>query len=847
VQQIINTEPKTPFASFQDLVIQVTEKNIDLDHRQLGDLLVDELQHGAAASLEPGKRTLTESITPMHTPMQARLDATVTPSEPATSPSVPQGAALEPGVRSHFERAFDADLSSVRVGESSDVGAHGAQAFAHGDQIAMRPGAYDPASPGGMDLLGHELTHVLQQRAGRVSAPQGKSGFHQDPALEHEADALGARAARGERVEVPGAAGRGAAGTADTPRQARLAVALRTQAGGPGVANTHVADIDIVGRPKDTPKSRRAGGGSTEGDHATAWGVIRIGVVNRLRGQTLAAAVTGLKALLDEARKLPGARPDRIDAMDAARKTAAVEASKRVDAGQVAADNAVTANDVDRTISCLQTFAADYLSYRNAIGLVVLNRDAAATSDGESQPLKWLQHWETAWTEQVKPNDDERAIIVNAMGALFSPKVAEEGGADRDQLPGQLLGENKAAVQEALSQQHLATLRSSYPNLAARLGEAMTPTLGAKWEGGRATDVPDQPTRATSAIQIAVDDRGIITSVTMAGRSKHGMGDSEGSHTTAHGLFERMLQRLCGQDIPTAKATLDSITAEVRALPGAAATRTTRMPPVTGDVISDTPAMSPLRIELFKEATSALDTAATAANAQANVATLQAYAEAVMFFRNTMGLVTVGGGNVPGGQNEPEYLATLDAMGGELAKNPQAKISRLDLVNAISCLFDTGTLNTYLRFDQADEIEDDDASNSPADAPGRIPGEAFEETVNALIEQHLRSTFTAYPQLRSKVDANVLKDVCTLILTTKEGFTSFSVDGTAYLDPRASGPPAAPASTRKQPPDKTADEYVPEAKRSKAATPDSQRQLTVRRSGRLAGKNPGGSPDRGEP
>lgn len=56
--------------------------------------------------------------------------------------------------------------------------------------------------------LGHELTHMVQQRAGRVPIPQQRKGapINADPALEAEADKIGAKAAQGEQVQVPNVA-----------------------------------------------------------------------------------------------------------------------------------------------------------------------------------------------------------------------------------------------------------------------------------------------------------------------------------------------------------------------------------------------------------------------------------------------------------------------------------------------------------------------------------------------------------------------------------------------------------------------------------------------------------------
>ncbi len=78
----------------------------------------------------------------------------------------------------------------------------GAQAFTQGENIHFAPGQYAPHSNTGMELIGHELAHVVQQREGRVAATAQAKGaaINADPRLEAEADDLGARAARGEVV-----------------------------------------------------------------------------------------------------------------------------------------------------------------------------------------------------------------------------------------------------------------------------------------------------------------------------------------------------------------------------------------------------------------------------------------------------------------------------------------------------------------------------------------------------------------------------------------------------------------------------------------------------------------------
>ncbi len=63
-----------------------------------------------------------------------------------------------------MERAFGADFSDVRVHEGGSASALGALAMAQGDALHFAPGS--SASSSGNELMGHELAHVVQQRAG---------------------------------------------------------------------------------------------------------------------------------------------------------------------------------------------------------------------------------------------------------------------------------------------------------------------------------------------------------------------------------------------------------------------------------------------------------------------------------------------------------------------------------------------------------------------------------------------------------------------------------------------------------------------------------------------------------
>lgn len=99
--------------------------------------------------------------------------------------------AMPEQVQSKMEEVLGSDFSGVRLYESPLVSQHGAQAAAAGNAVAFAPGKLDLSSRSGLELLGHELSHVASQARGEVSG----SGFVHHAALEHKADADGAKTA----------------------------------------------------------------------------------------------------------------------------------------------------------------------------------------------------------------------------------------------------------------------------------------------------------------------------------------------------------------------------------------------------------------------------------------------------------------------------------------------------------------------------------------------------------------------------------------------------------------------------------------------------------------------------
>lgn len=90
------------------------------------------------------------------------------------------GQPLPESARNFFGPRFGYDFSQVRVHTDGNAArlarAVSARAFTRGQDIVFRRGQYAPGTSTGRRLLAHELTHVVQQNAGK--------GFHRSPNLK---------------------------------------------------------------------------------------------------------------------------------------------------------------------------------------------------------------------------------------------------------------------------------------------------------------------------------------------------------------------------------------------------------------------------------------------------------------------------------------------------------------------------------------------------------------------------------------------------------------------------------------------------------------------------------------
>ncbi len=99
-----------------------------------------------------------------------------------------EGKRLPESVKAVMEDLFIEDFSEVRIHTSPKAKTIGAQAYTIGNNIYFAPGKYQPHTKNGIRLLANELTHVIQQKEGRVINPFGKGNvLIRDPKLDEEA------------------------------------------------------------------------------------------------------------------------------------------------------------------------------------------------------------------------------------------------------------------------------------------------------------------------------------------------------------------------------------------------------------------------------------------------------------------------------------------------------------------------------------------------------------------------------------------------------------------------------------------------------------------------------------
>ncbi len=127
-----------------------------------------------------------------------RMEKEEDEDKPASLKANPAIQRKEDNVVSKMGESMGADFSNVNIHTNSNSATDvGALAYTQGNDIHFAPGQFKPDTKSGQELIGHELTHVVQQREGRVQPTTEVNGMpvNDSASLEREADVKGAQAA----------------------------------------------------------------------------------------------------------------------------------------------------------------------------------------------------------------------------------------------------------------------------------------------------------------------------------------------------------------------------------------------------------------------------------------------------------------------------------------------------------------------------------------------------------------------------------------------------------------------------------------------------------------------------
>lgn len=106
-------------------------------------------------------------------------------------------------IQTKMEGSFGTDFSDVQIRENSSVAKNlNALAFTQGNEVHFAPGEYNPQSIKGQKILAHELSHIIQQREGKVKSTHEEQGHNisEQIELENEADRHSKIAVRGGTI-----------------------------------------------------------------------------------------------------------------------------------------------------------------------------------------------------------------------------------------------------------------------------------------------------------------------------------------------------------------------------------------------------------------------------------------------------------------------------------------------------------------------------------------------------------------------------------------------------------------------------------------------------------------------
>lgn len=111
------------------------------------------------------------------------------------------GQPLPPSLRASIEPRFGCDFSRVRVHDDSRAAesarALSAQAYTVGPHVVFGANQFRPHERSGLNLVAHELAHVVQQSGATVPDARSQWAIDANPVLETEADRIASQVADG--------------------------------------------------------------------------------------------------------------------------------------------------------------------------------------------------------------------------------------------------------------------------------------------------------------------------------------------------------------------------------------------------------------------------------------------------------------------------------------------------------------------------------------------------------------------------------------------------------------------------------------------------------------------------
>jgi hypothetical protein len=186
---------------------QAQDTYLAIQRKKLDSMFGDAIQRQEPEEEEPLQGKFVAQMQPEEEeePLQGKFTAQLQPEEeeePLQGKLPIQMKENKTGLpdetKSKMENTMNSDFSDVTMHpESSRAAEVGALAYTQGSDVHFAPGQFKPDTAAGNELIGHELTHVIQQREGRVQPTTEVAGMpvNDNPSLEQEADAMGAKTA----------------------------------------------------------------------------------------------------------------------------------------------------------------------------------------------------------------------------------------------------------------------------------------------------------------------------------------------------------------------------------------------------------------------------------------------------------------------------------------------------------------------------------------------------------------------------------------------------------------------------------------------------------------------------